>query len=192
MRIGVLSLQGSVAEHLACLSRLEGVEGVAVNTPAALAQVDGLILPGGESTTIGKLLRLFALFEPLRQRIIEGMPVWGTCAGMILLAHQVVGESPHLDVMDITVRRNAYGRQLDSFATEAVIPAFGERPLPLVFIRAPWIEAVGPAAQVLCKLDGRIVAARQGHMLVTSFHPELTDDLTVHAYFAAMVRQTLS
>lgn len=185
--IGILSLQGSVEEHRASLSRLCNVREMEVRTPDSLEKVDGIILPGGESTTISKLLRTFGLFEPLRGRIQAGMPVWGTCAGMILLAKEVVGEAPHLGVMDIAVRRNAYGRQADSFSVKKVLPEIHPAPIPLVFIRAPWIERAGPGAKALCEVDGRIVAARQKNMLVTSFHPELTDDLSVHRYFAGMV-----
>lgn len=189
-RIGVLALQGSVAEHLRMLERLGDVQGVAVRSTADLDSVNGLILPGGESTTIGKLLRIFGLSGPIRQRIANGMPVWGTCAGMILLAREIVGEVPHLAVMDIRVHRNAYGRQIDSFVREAVLPAVCARPMELVFIRAPWIEAAGDKVETLCVLDGQIVAARQGPLLATSFHPELTTNLSMHRYFASMVRES--
>ena len=189
LKIGVLSLQGSVEEHLASLRRLPQVKACPVKTLSALQEVDGLILPGGESTTIGKLLRLFSLQEPLKKRIMEGMPVWGTCCGMILLAQHLVGEEAHLGLMDITVRRNAYGRQIDSFHCKAFMQGVGE--IPLVFIRAPWIEAAGPEVQPLLTLRGHMVAARQNHMLVTSFHPELTEDLSVHRYFVAMVREAV-
>jgi 5'-phosphate synthase pdxT subunit len=187
LTIGVLSLQGSVIEHGKALSRFENVRVLEVKTQETLKEVDGLILPGGESTTLSKLLTLFSLMEPLRERILSGMPVWGTCAGMILLAREIMGEPPHLGVMDITVRRNAYGRQIDSFRTLANIPEVSDHPLPLVFIRAPWVEAVGEKVTVLCRNEGRIVAVRQGHMLATSFHPELTDDPCFHRYFLTMV-----
>lgn len=187
-KVGVLSLQGSVEEHMHMLRSLDGITPLEVKTLDALSEVDGLILPGGESTTISKLLRIFGLFEPLKERILRGMPVWGTCAGMILLAKQLVGEAPHLSVMDITVRRNAYGTQLDSFTANAKIPEISEKEIPLVFVRAPWVEAVGENVQVLCKVQNHIVAARQGNMLVTSFHPELTEDLAVHRYFAGMIK----
>lgn len=187
--IGVLGLQGSVEEHLSCLSRLPGVTAVTVKIPAQIHQVDALVLPGGESTTIAKLLHVFGLFEPLRQRIQAGMPVWGTCAGMILLAERIVGETPHLGVMDITVKRNAYGTQIDSFTVEKKIPQFSNEPIPLTFIRAPWIEEVGERAEVLCRIEGKIVAARQGNMLVTSFHPELTEDLSVHRFFVGLAER---
>lgn len=185
--IGVLALQGSVEEHLECLSRL-GIQAVPVKRKEEIEAVDAMILPGGESTTIGKLLRDFDLMAPLQKRILQGMPVWGTCAGLILLAKNILGEKPYLDVMDITVRRNAYGRQIDSFKTKAVAPAFGQNPIPFVFIRAPYIEAAGEAAEVLCELDGHIVAARQNNMLATAFHPELTGDESVYRYFLGMVK----
>ena len=189
LTIGVLSLQGSVIEHDRALSRFENVRVLEVKTRDSLEKVDGLILPGGESTTLSKLLTLFTLMDPLRERILSGMPVWGTCAGMILLAREIVGEPPHLGVMDITVRRNAYGRQIDSFRTLANIPEVSDHPLPLVFIRAPWVEAVGEKVTVLCQNEKRIVAVRQKHMLATSFHPELTDDTSFHRYFLTMVEE---
>ena len=188
-RIGVLSLQGSVIEHMRSLQRLEDVTPVEVKTLDALNSADALILPGGESTTISKLLNMFGLMEPIRKRIEDGMPVWGTCAGMILLARDIVGESSHLNVMDISVMRNAYGRQADSFTTYVVIPQMGSDPIPLVFVRAPWVQSVGEGVEVLCELDGHIVAARQRNMLVTSFHPELTDDLSVHRYFVNFLEE---
>lgn len=186
-RIGVLALQGSVAEHIGILGRLPGVVAMAVKTHEEINSIDGIILPGGESTTIGKLLRDFGLFDPLKRRIESGMPVWGTCAGMILLAKEIVGEPPHLAMMDIRVRRNAYGRQIDSFCSRAIIPALSEAPISLVFIRAPWIEEAESNVNILCRLDGNIVAARQDNMLATSFHPELTGDPTVHRYFLKMI-----
>lgn len=171
------------------LRQLDGVTALEVKTMPALEQVDGLILPGGESTTISKLLKLFHLHEPIKERILAGMPVWGTCAGLILLAKEIVGEESHFGVMDITVRRNAYGTQLDSFTQRAVVPEFSPEPIPLTFIRAPWIEKTNSdAVQVLCRLNGHIVAAKQGNMLVTSYHPEITDDLTTHRYFADLCK----
>lgn len=189
LSIGVLALQGSVEEHLRLLASCEGVRPYPVKTADALAQADGLILPGGESTAIALLLHDFQLFEPLKQRIRKGLPVWGTCAGLILLARRIVGEPSHLDAMDITVRRNAYGRQIDSFSATASLPEVADHPLPLTFIRAPWIEEAGPDVQVLHTLEGRITAARQGRLLATSFHPELTDDPAFHRYFTAIVRE---
>lgn len=191
LRIGVLSYQGSVIEHIKAINSLENAVGVEVKTLEALNSVDGLIIPGGESTTIGKLLDIFGLKEPLKKRIEDGMCVWGTCAGLILLAKNIVGEKPYLDVMDITVKRNAYGRQIDSFNTDQVIEEFSDKPIPLIFIRAPWIESAGSDVKVLCSLNGHIVAGREKNMLVTSFHPELSDDNTVHKYFAGMIEQQL-
>lgn len=182
-KIGVLSFQGSVREHLACLTKLHA-EAIAVNTLETLREIDGLILPGGESTTLGILLREFGMTEPLRTRIEEGMPVWGTCAGMILLARDITGQpESHLGVMDIQVTRNGYGSQQDSFKTELSIPAVSERPVPLVFIRAPYIEKVWSDVAVLGEIDGKIIAASQKNMLATSFHPELTEDLSFYDYF---------
>lgn len=186
IKIGVLALQGAVAEHLNCLDQVEGVEPVGVKTFQQLQAVDGLILPGGESTTMGKLLRDYALMNPLRERIIRGMPVWGTCAGMILLANHIVNqEVRYLQVLDVQVKRNAYGGQLESFSTQAVVPEVARLPIPLTFIRAPYIDRVGPGVRVLLTLDEHIVAVEQGNILATSFHPELTDDLNFHRYFAA-------
>ena len=187
-KIGILSYQGTVAEHKKALSRLDNVEPVEVKTIDALNSVDALIIPGGESTTISKLLNIFGLMEPLRKRIEDGMPVWGTCAGLILLAKEIEGEDAHLKVMDICVERNAFGRQLDSFSTEAVVSQVDDAPIPLVFIRAPLIKSVGKDVSVLCEINGNIVAAKQNNMLATSFHPEFTDDLRVHKYFADMIK----
>ena len=187
--IGVLALQGSVIEHVGLLNKLPDVKSIEVKTLRDLEAVDGIILPGGESTTIGKLLKDFSLLEPLKARIQNGMPVWGTCAGLILLAKNIVGESSHLGVMDITVRRNAYGRQLDSFSSLETVPAVSESPIPLVFIRAPWIESVGRNIRTLLSINEHIVAAQEGNMLATSFHPELTDDVTFHEYFADLCKE---
>ncbi|MCI8553862.1 MAG: pyridoxal 5'-phosphate synthase glutaminase subunit PdxT [Clostridiales bacterium] len=191
MTIGVLSLQGSVEEHLASLSLCEAVTPLPVKTPEALEQVDALILPGGESTAIVHLLRAFGLFEPVLQRAQDGMPVWGTCAGMILLAKELVDEPPHFGLMDILVRRNAYGRQIHSFTISDTIPAFSPHPMPLVFIRAPWMERVGPEVQILHTWNGHITAARQGNFLATAFHPELTSCPHIHRFFAHMARTAL-
>ncbi len=184
-RIGVLALQGSVAEHLAALSSLPDVRAVPVRAVDALRGLDGIILPGGESTTLARLLRLQGLMEPLRRRLADGLPAWGTCAGMILLAREVAGETAHLALMDIAVRRNAYGRQLGSFRTRLTLTGFVDHPVESVFIRAPWIERVWGDARVLATHKGKIVAARQGRLLVTAFHPELTPDTAVHAAFVA-------
>ena len=165
-----------------------GVNTLRVLKPEHLEQIDGIILPGGESTTLGKLLKLFSIAEPLKAKIENGLPVFGTCAGLILLAKEIEGEEPHLGVMDIRVRRNAYGRQIDSFIAHEVIEEFSPLPLELVFVRAPAIEKTFGKAKVLKELNGRIIAARQENMLVTSFHPELTDDETVHRYFISMIK----
>ena len=188
VKIGVLSLQGSVEEHLTMLNRLPDVEALPVQTKESLAQINGIILPGGESTTISKLLHLFDLYEPLTKRIEEGMPVWGTCCGMILLAKELIGETPHLAVMDIAVRRNAYGRQIDSFMANATVESVCVNETPLVFIRAPWIEKAGRNVEILLKINGHIVAAKEKNMLATSFHPEMTGDLSWHNYFANIVK----
>lgn len=189
--IGVLALQGDFAEHLAALLAcgVEGVDAIEVRTRAQLEAVDGLIIPGGESTTIARLLLAFDLMEPLRGRIRDGLPVWGTCAGAIMLASDVPTlDRPPIAAMDITVERNAFGRQIDSFEEDLVIAGLEGPPLRAVFIRAPVITRVGPGVEVLSRLeDGRIVAARQGRLLATSFHPELTGDHRLHALFARLV-----
>ncbi|MAG34750.1 MAG: pyridoxal 5'-phosphate synthase glutaminase subunit PdxT [Dehalococcoidia bacterium] len=191
-RIGVLALQGDFAEHVAALSGL-GVRAREVRLPADLEGLDGLIIPGGESTTIGKLADRWGLVAPLQERLAADWPVWGTCAGLIFLARDVVGALPDqvfLEAMDIRVQRNAFGRQRESFEIELEIPAIGPPLFHAVFIRAPLIEAVGPATEVLARLpDGRIVAARQRRLLATAFHPELTGDLRMHKYFATMARE---
>lgn len=183
--VGILALQGSVIEHESMLAKI-GAKTLRVLKPEHLEQIDGIILPGGESTTLGKLLKLFSIAEPLKAKIENGLPVFGTCAGLILLAKEIEGEQPHLGTMDIRVRRNAYGRQIDSFIAHEVIEEFSPLPLELVFVRAPAIEKTFGKAKVLKELNGRIIAARQENMLVTSFHPELTDDETVHRYFLKM------
>lgn len=187
-KIGVLGLQGAVREHMDKLDKIEGVEGLLVKYPDEIASIDGLIIPGGESTAIGRLLADFELTSPLKARILEGMPVWGTCAGMILLAKNIRNDPRrHLEVMDIEVMRNGYGRQLDSFTASVCVPAVSKAEIPLVFIRAPYVVGVAPHVEVLLQLDGNIVACRQENMLATSFHPELTGDLSFHRYFAGMV-----
>ena len=189
MRVGVLALQGAFREHVEMLRRL-GHEAVEVRLPEQVAGLDALILPGGESTTIGKLMETFGLREPLRQFAQSGRPVWGTCAGLILLAHDVGREQPLLDVMDVRVKRNAFGRQTESFETEVPIPPLGDSPFPAVFIRAPYIETVGDGVEVIGTLaDGTIVAARQGMLLATSFHPELSGDPRLHRYFLALAEE---
>jgi 5'-phosphate synthase pdxT subunit len=185
---GVLALQGSVAEHIAKLNEIEGVKPIKVKTREDIERVDGIILPGGESTTLGKLLKDFELFELLKEKIENGLPVWGTCAGMILLASEIVGEASHFGLMDIRVQRNAFGRQIDSFSKKVIIPAISIDPVELIFIRAPWIEKAGNSVEILCSVDDHIVAARQNHMLVTSFHPELTQSLVFHRYFISTIK----
>lgn len=186
--IGILALQGDFLEHRQSLERL-GVPAVEVRRPEQLEEIDGLIIPGGESTTIGKLMVAFDLLEPLRERIAAGWPVWGTCAGAILLAKDIGGlDQPVLATMDISVRRNAFGRQIDSFEVDLDIPQLGPPPLRAVFIRAPRIVDAGPGVEVLARLDdGTIAAARQGHLMATAFHPELTPDTRVHRYFVEQV-----
>jgi 5'-phosphate synthase pdxT subunit len=186
--IGVLALQGDVVEHIAAMHRT-GAHAIPVKTLADLERVDGLIVPGGESTTVMKLLDRFGLAKPIVQRVRGGMPLWGTCMGMIVVAHDVVElEQPTLDLIDISVRRNAFGRQNDSAEVEVPIPVLGERPFPAIFIRAPWIERVGPQVELLAERDGHGVMVRQGNVLGTSFHPELGPDARVHEYFLNMVR----
>ena len=190
MKIGVLALQGDFAEHMAML-RAVGVEAAEVRLPAHLAGLDGLIIPGGESTTIGKLAEAYDLMDPLR-RFGEERAIWGTCAGAIFLARDIQRPQPLLGLMDIQVERNAFGRQVDSFAANLDIPALaqngsGAEPFPAVFIRAPIIRRVfGQAKTLACLPDGRIVAAVQGRLLATSFHPELTGDQRLHRYFVRL------
>lgn len=191
MRIGVLALQGDFAEHQVMLRRI-GAEASQVRLPAQLDGLDGLIIPGGESTTIGKLAVTFGLIDPLRD-FAAARPVWGTCAGAIFLSRDALRDQPLLGVMDITVERNAFGRQVDSFEIDLAVPALSDpqRPFPAVFIRAPLIETTGKGVEILARLPdggaGRIVAARQGRWLATSFHPELTGDERFHRYFQSLV-----
>jgi 5'-phosphate synthase pdxT subunit len=190
--VGVLALQGDVAEHLRAITAA-GASPVPVRRPAELASVDGLIIPGGESTTIWKLISIFGLTDPLRERIGGGMPVFGSCAGMIVLAARLVERASGQDTLgaiDMTVRRNAFGRQADSFESDIEIAGAAGPPFRAVFIRAPWVEKVGPGVQILATepRTGRIVAVRQGPALATAFHPELTQDHRVHSIFTDMVR----
>ena len=188
MKIGILALQGAFIEHKYSLDAL-GVESFEIRQKKDIEKpFDGLIIPGGESTVIGKLLHKLDLYEPIKNMIENGMPVFGTCAGLIILAKNIEGEQAHIGTMDITVRRNAYGKQIDSFSEEVVIPEVSDKPFPLVFIRAPWIDSVGDSVKVLCVLNGHIVAARENNMLVTSFHPELTKNLDFHKYFINMIK----
>jgi 5'-phosphate synthase pdxT subunit len=187
MRIGILALQGAFVEHAAMLDRL-GAEHFEIRQKKDIDRpFDGLILPGGESTTMGKLLHDLDLFQPLSQMIHDGLPVFGTCAGLILLAKDVDGGSPCFGTMDIAVKRNAYGRQLGSFSTDDTVKGIGK--VPMTFIRAPYIVNVSGQAETLAVVDGNIVAAREKNQLVTAFHPELNDDLSVHRYFLDMIPQ---
>jgi 5'-phosphate synthase pdxT subunit len=197
-RIGVLALQGDVREHLAAL-RAGGAEAVPVRRPEELGAVDGLVLPGGESTTIAKLADRFGLLEPLRKAVVDGLPVYGSCAGMVLLADRLTGAPEGQETvggLDVAVRRNAFGRQIDSFEGDVELAGVPGGPVHAVFIRAPWVEQAGEGVQVLGRVeggpaDGRIVAVRQGNLVATSFHPELTGDRRVHALFVEIVRDHL-
>lgn len=203
--IGVLALQGDVREHVAAVAACGGdLRAVPVRRPRELAAVDALIIPGGESTTISRLLETFELLEPLRARIAAGMPAYGSCAGMILLAREVRDGRPdqrQLGGLDVVVRRNAFGRQVDSFETDLHVAGLTGDPVRAVFIRAPWVESVGPGVQVLATVPrltlagrdagpaaGKVVAVQQGSVLATAFHPELTGDLRVHGLFCDLVR----
>jgi pyridoxal 5'-phosphate synthase pdxT subunit len=186
--VGVLAYQGDVREHLAALAAV-GAGAVEVRTPADLGRVDGLVVPGGESTVIGKLASWHGLLEPLRERARAGFPVLGTCAGMIFLAREVEGPPQHLlGVMDVRVRRNAFGRQVASFETEFDVKGLDGGPVSAVFIRAPWVSEHGPAVEVLAEVDGRVVAAREGNLLATSFHPELAGEHRFHRWFVDLAR----
>jgi 5'-phosphate synthase pdxT subunit len=189
MKIGVLALQGAFIEHSKMLHAL-GVEAVEVRLPQHLDGLDGLIIPGGESTTIGKLAVSYGLIAPLRA-FAQEKPTWGTCAGMIFLAKDIGNDrQPLLGLMDITVNRNAFGRQVDSFETDLALPKLGDTPYHAVFIRAPVVTAAGAGVEILARLaDGRIVAVQEGHWLATAFHPELTDDTRLHQHFVDLVRQ---
>lgn len=189
-RIGVLALQGDFAEHINVLSRIE-VDPREVRLPKDLTGLDGLIIPGGESTTISRLMAEFGLLEPLRQMAADGFPIWGTCAGMIVLAKQASDLAlPTIAAMDIEVERNAYGRQVDSFEADLSVPALGEAPFHAVFIRAPVVREVFPPAETLARLEnGTPVIVREGKLLATSFHPELTEDTRLHRYFVEMARE---
>ena len=187
-KIGVLAMQGAFAEHISALRQL-GVEAVPVRRADELKGICGLVIPGGESTTICKLMREYSLIEEVGKLIAKGLPVLGTCAGMILLAKEVLGPNEHsLKAMNIKVRRNAFGRQVDSFEADLDIPALGHPPFRAVFIRAPWIEEAGEGVEILASLpDGTPVAAREGNLVATAFHPELTPDLRLHEYFLSLV-----
>jgi 5'-phosphate synthase pdxT subunit len=186
MKIGVLALQGAFVEHIAVLRRLK-VEALPIRLPRELIGLDGLIIPGGESTAINRLLLNYHLMSEIRNLAKKGFPIFGTCAGMILLAREISdSDIEPIGVMDILVRRNAFGRQKDSFETELSIPVLGKKPFHGVFIRAPVIEQANGKAEILAKLGGTIVAARQGKLLASAFHPELTNDLRFHRYFLSL------
>ena len=186
-KIGVLALQGAFKEHIHLIKKL-GHEAIEVRKTGQLDEIDGLILPGGESTAMGKLLNDFKMKDPLVSRIQNGLPVWGTCAGMILLADELDGdEEAHLKVMDIKVRRNAYGRQLDSFISDEMVKNVSTEPIPLVFIRAPFIVSMKDNVELIHEVHGDIVAVKQDKMFATSFHPELTDNTKFHEYFINMI-----
>ncbi len=195
--VGVLSIQGDVREHINALGAA-GARAVPVGSADQLVDIDGLVIPGGESTTMSKLALRDGLMEPLRAARRAGMPMFGSCAGMIMLADRVEDARPDQETVggiDMTVRRNAFGRQVDSFELEVPVAALGEEPFPAVFIRAPWVEGVGEDVEILATVprggrDGTIVAVRQGGLVATAFHPELTGDSRVHEYFVSMVRQT--
>jgi pyridoxal 5'-phosphate synthase pdxT subunit len=196
--VGVLALQGDVREHLAALQDA-GADAVGIRRPEELDKVDGLVIPGGESTTMSKLLEIFELLEPLKARLRDGLPAYGSCAGMILLASEILDTRPdaqHLGAIDMTVRRNAFGRQVDSFESDLDFEGIIGDPVRAVFIRAPWVERVGDAVEVLARVPesggaaaGRIVAVRQGRVVATSFPPEVTGDRRVHELFVDLVRE---
>jgi 5'-phosphate synthase pdxT subunit len=187
--VGVLALQGDVIEHVHALQRA-GARVLEVRMPEDLALVDALVVPGGESTTVIRLLERFGLIGPITERVRAGMPFWGTCMGMIVAATDVADlEQKTLGLLDVTVRRNAFGRQVDSAEVQLAIPALGPAPFPAIFIRAPWIERTGPGVEVLAEHGGHGVMVRQDHILGTSFHPELTGDDRVHAYFLRLVEE---
>jgi len=190
MRIGVLATQGAFAEHIATLEKLE-VEALSVRLPSELKGVDGLIIPGGESTSISRLMANYNLASEIKSQVKSGLPIFGTCAGMILLAKKLLdSDAEPLGLMDIAVRRNAFGRQVDSFETELTIPVLGEKPFPAVFIRAPIIEQANSKVEILAKLNNSAsVAARQGKLLASAFHPELTSDLRFHQYFLNIIAE---
>ena len=193
MKIGVLALQGAFAEHIKMLEKL-GIESFEIRKKSDLSNavnnndVDGLIIPGGESTVIGKLLYDLDLFDDIKKLILKGLPVFGTCAGLILLAKEIENDNrTYLGAMDIKVRRNAYGRQLGSFFTESEFKGLGV--IPMTFIRAPYISSVGKKVEILSEVDGNVVAAKENNILVTSYHPELNDDLKVHEFFIEICKK---
>jgi 5'-phosphate synthase pdxT subunit len=194
LRVGVLALQGDFREHINALNHCQ-VEAVEIRRVSELEKIDALIIPGGESTTIVSLAKTFGIFEPIKKRIASGMPTYGSCAGMIMLADHIVAAKDGQETfggIDITVRRNAFGRQVDSFENDILAPAISGSPIRAVFIRAPWVEKVGKNVEVLASYEGsdgvaHAVAVRQDHLLATAFHPEITDDYSVHRYFLEKV-----
>lgn len=186
MKIGILSLQGGVEEHEEKFKAL-GAEVIRVKHASQLEEIDGIVLPGGESTTIGKLLKDTNLFNPLKEKIEKGLPTWGTCAGLILLCKEIENENPHLAVFNGKVKRNAYGTQKDSFINYGKIEEVSAEEIPMVFIRAPYLESVGEDVEVLFKHNDKIVAAKEKNILVTSFHPELTNSTIMHDYFIKQI-----
>ena len=185
VKVGVLALQGDFREHIRVLADL-GAAPIELRTPSQLDDVQALVIPGGESTTIGKLARSAELVEPIRERAEAGMPVLGTCAGMIVMAERVIDGQPLLEVMDVTVRRNAYGRQVDSFEADVAVEGI-DHPVRGVFIRAPWIEETGPDVEILAEHEGRPVVLRQGTRVAASFHPELIGETGLHEAFLSLV-----
>lgn len=197
-RIGVLALQGDFREHALCLKDAGAVSVSLVKTPQDLQTVDALVIPGGESTAISKLATAFEILEPIRKRIADGMPVYGSCAGLIMLASKIIDgrdDQQTFGGLDITVRRNAFGRQVDSFEADLHAPEIGNENVRAVFIRAPWVEKFSDNVEVLARVEsgehkGAVVAVKQGNIVATSFHPELTNDLRFHKYFINLVNQT--
>ena len=190
LTIGVLAVQGDVREHVRVLTEL-GAEAYGIRRPNELAHLDGLVIPGGESTTMDKLVRAFDLYDPLRALIADGLPVYGSCAGMIMLADRIAEPRPGqqtLGGLDVTVRRNAFGRQVDSFEEDLDFVGLDDGPVRAVFIRAPWVDQAGDGVEVLARAAGRIVAVRQGPLLATSFHPEVTGDTRVHELFVDIIK----
>jgi pyridoxal 5'-phosphate synthase pdxT subunit len=191
-RVGVLAFQGDVREHLAALAAV-GADPVEVRSPADLDTVEGLVVPGGESTVIGKLAARYGLLEPLRARVADGLPVLGTCAGMIFLAREVEGPPQDLlGVLDVRVRRNAFGRQVASFEAEVDVKGVDGGPVSGAYIRAPWVAEAAPEVEVLAEVDGKVVAVRQGNLLATAFHPELTGEVRLHRWLVDLVAERSS
>ncbi len=189
MNIGVLAMQGAFQEHCKALEKL-GVQAIEIRHPEQLDTVSGLIIPGGESTTIGKLMNEWGIIDKIKARAAAGMAIYGTCAGMILLAKKIIdSDQPRLGLMDVTVKRNGFGRQRESFEVELNVPDISQEPIKAVFIRAPYIESVGPNVEIMAQIDDKILIAREGKFFVTAFHPELTNDLRIHKYFLSIVAE---